>query len=153
VTRYEIFKLLHVVGAITWVGSSIGLFVLTRRLLVTKDQAGILALGRQSQALGNRIFIPAGLLTVGFGVALVATEAVFSFTDLWILLGFGGIVLSGVAQSTITERGNKRLLQLAEHDLDDPEFAMAARRVTLGSGIDIVILLVVVWAMVAKPML
>jgi uncharacterized membrane protein len=154
VTRYELFKLLHVVGAIGWLGGGIGLFVLTRRLLAASDHAGLLALGRQSQSLGTWLFMPAALLTVGFGIALVATERAFRFTDLWILIGFGGIVLSGVVQMSIGERANRRFLTLAEeHGVDHPDVATAARRLSLGSGLDIAILLVVLWAMVAKPTL
>lgn len=40
---------------------------------------------------------------------------------------------------------------MAEHGGDHPDVAAAARRVTLGSMLDISILLLVVWAMVAKP--
>jgi uncharacterized membrane protein len=154
VTRYEIFKLLHVVGAIAWVGGGIGLLVLTRRLVAARDHAGLLALGRASDSLGTWLFMPAGLLTVGFGVALVATETSLSFTALWILMGFGGIVLSGVAQMAISAPAQKRYLGLvAEHSLDSPDVTAAVRRLSTGSAIDVGILLVVVWAMVAKPTL
>ena len=153
-TRYELFKLLHVVGAMAWVGAGIGLLVLNRQLIRTRDYAGLLTVSRQSQALGTRLFIPASLFTVVFGVALVATQPGYRFTDLWILIGFGGIILSGVAQMTVAERANRRFLHVAEqHGLDHPEVAGAARRLTVGSAADIAILLIVVWAMVAKPAL
>jgi uncharacterized membrane protein len=154
VTRYELFKLLHVVGAIAWLGGGIGLFVLTRRLVATRDHAGLLALGRQGEALGTRLFMPASLLTIGFGVALVATERTFGFTDPWILIGFGGIALSGVAQMAIAGPAQKRLLVLVEaHGPEDADVDEVVRRLSIGSLADIGILLVVVWAMVVKPTL
>jgi uncharacterized membrane protein len=152
-TRYELFKLLHVVGAIAWLGGGIGLFVLTRRLVATRDHGGLVALGRQSDSLGTWLFMPAALLTIGFGVIMVATEASLGFTDLWILLGFGGIALSGVAQMAVGGPAHKRFLDLVDRDLDDAEVGAAVRRLSLGSLLDIGILLVVVWAMVAKPTL
>lgn len=55
---------------------------------------------------------------------------------------------------TVGEKAGKRFLQLADgHSLDHPSVAEAADRIALGSRIDAGILLVVVWAMVAKPML
>ncbi len=153
-TRYELFKLLHIVGAMAWVGAGIGLLVLNRQLVRTRDFAGVLTVGRQSKALGTRLFIPASLATVVFGIALVATEPGYGFTDLWILIGFAGIVLSGIAQSAITERSGKRFIALAtEHGTDHPGLTAAARGITLGSALDVGLLVVVVWAMVAKPLL
>jgi uncharacterized membrane protein len=152
-TRYELFKLLHVVGAIAWLGGGIGLFVLTRRLVATRDHGGLAALGRQSDSLVTWLFMPAALLTIGFGVIMVATEASLGFTDLWILLGFGGIALSGVAQMAVAGPAHKRFLSLLDRDLGDAEVLAAVRRLSLGSLLDIGILLVVVWAMVAKPTL
>jgi uncharacterized membrane protein len=154
VTSYSVLKLLHVVGAIAWVGSGLGLLMLNRQLVRAHDHAGLLAVGRASQGLGAWLFVPAALLTVGAGVALVLTEDVFRFSDLWILIGFGGIVASGVAQTLLAEPAGRRFTALAdEHGLDHPDLEAAARRVGAGNLLDVGLLLVVVWAMVAKPTL
>lgn len=154
VTRYELFKFLHIVGAIAWVGGGIGLVILAQRFVRAKDHAGLLSLGNQGQALGTRLFMPASLVTVGFGIAMVATEPRLAFTDLWILIGFGGILGSGVAQMLVSARNDKRFMELAtEHGLDHPDVAAAARKVGYGGVLDVGILLFVVWAMVAKPTL
>jgi uncharacterized membrane protein len=151
-TRFEVFRMLHILGAIAWVGAGIGLLTLTRPLVRGHDYAGMVSVGRQAQALGTRLFIPAALVTVGFGVALVATEPVFSFTDLWILIGLGGIAASGVAQSVVTEPATKRFTAVvSEHGTGHPELATLGRRITFGSSLDVGLLLVVVWAMIAKP--
>ncbi|GEM_PF-2033875 len=153
-SRYELFRLLHVIGAIVWVGAGAGLLILNQHLVRVKDYGGLLTVGRASQALGVRLFIPASLVTVGFGIALVATEPAYRFTDLWILIGFGGILASGLAQTLVAERAGKRFLAVAaEHGTDHPNLAVAARGITLGSTLDVGFLLVVVWAMVTKPVL
>jgi uncharacterized membrane protein len=153
-TRYDLFKLLHVVGAIAWVGGGLGLLVLHRRMLAAKDFEGLHALDRHGQALGTWLFTPAALLTVAFGVAMVATEPSIGFGELWVLIGFAGILASGVAQMGLAAPAGKRFSALAaEHGFDHPDVAAAAGRVTVGNAVDVGLLLVVVWAMVAKPVL
>jgi uncharacterized membrane protein len=154
VTRYEIFKLLHVVGAIAWVGGGMGLLVLSRQMIRAHDFDGLVTMGRHGESLGTWLFMPASLLTVGFGVAMVATEPTLRFADLWILVGFGGLIGSGIAQMAVAGPAQKRFLSLmSEHGDRHPEVADAARRVTLGNVLDVGLLLLVVWAMVAKPLL
>ncbi|HUH06800.1 MAG TPA: DUF2269 family protein [Egibacteraceae bacterium] len=153
-TRYDALKLLHVLGAIAWVGGGLGLLVLSRQFVRAQDYEGLMAVGRQGQSLGMRLFMPASLVTLASGVALVATEAALRFTDLWILIGFGGIVASGIAQMTVAERAGRRFTDLmAEHGAGHPDLAAAARSVTVGNALDVGLLVVVVWAMVAKPSL
>lgn len=153
-TRYELLKFLHVGGAIAWVGGGLGLLLMTRRLVAASDHAGLLALARQSKAIGNVLFMPASLVTVASGIALVATESTFAFADLWVLVGFGGIAASGAAQMAVAARAETAFVTAAtDHGLDAPETAAAARRLGFGSALDTGLLLVVVWAMVAKPTL
>jgi hypothetical protein len=64
------------------------------------------------------------------------------------------VVGSGVAQMAVAAPAEKRFTALAgEHGLDHPGVDAAARRITHGNALDVGILLIVVWAMVAKPML
>ena len=153
-TRYELFKLLHVVGAIAWIGGGMGLLLLNQRLVAARDHGALLSVGKHGQALGTWLFMPASLVTIGFGVAMVATEPTLRFVDLWILIGFGGVVASGIAQMAVAAPAEKRFTALAgDRGLDHPDVEAAARQVTYGNALDVSLLLVVVWAMVAKPTL
>ena len=152
-TRYELLRLLHLVGAIAWVGGGLGLLVLHRQLARIHDHTTLASIARQSQAVGNRLFVPAGLATVGFGIALVATSDAYGFGELWILIGFGGIVASGVAQGVVAAPAGKRFLALMADGADEATVAAALRRATLGNSLDVVLLLVVIVAMVVKPTL
>jgi uncharacterized membrane protein len=154
VNAYDLVKFAHVAGAITWIGSGIALTVLTALLRRTRDADALVAVGERSQALGNVLFAPAALVTLAAGVALVAMEPAFRFVDLWILIGFGGIAASGVAQMALAGPGGERFAALAvDRGLEAPETLAAARRMTSGNLADTGLLLVVVWAMVAKPVL
>jgi uncharacterized membrane protein len=154
VTAYATLKFAHIVGAIAWVGSGIGLAVLAHQLRRSRDLVALVAVGEQSQGLGKILFMPAALVTVAAGIALVTIEPAFGFADLWVLIGFGGIIGSGVAQMAVAEPTNRRFMTLAaERGVEDPETLAAGRRVSVGNALDIAILLFVVWAMVAKPAL
>lgn len=151
-TSYELFKLLHVLGAAAWVGGGIALFLTTRQLAIAGEHEGLLAVVRQSQAIGNRLFMPAALVTIVFGVLLVATEHTFAFTDLWILLGFGGVILSGVIVMAFAGPVEQRIPELAaQHGADSPEVAAATRRVLAASAADLAVLVAVVAVMVTQP--
>jgi uncharacterized membrane protein len=153
-TRSELLTMLHVLGVIAWLGAGIGLLVLHWLALRARDLAGLATVVRQSRTLGAWLFGPASLVTVATGVAMVATEAAFGFTDLWILIGFGGILVSPIVQMTVADRVRERFLTLrADEGTDQPQLLAAARRVTLVNTFDICLLVVVVWAMFAKPVL
>ena len=151
-TRYELFKFLHVVGAIAWVGGGIGLTILARRLVVARDHAALQAINAQGKALGNWLFMPAFILTLGFGIAMVADTPAIGFFDTWIVIAYGGIILSGAFEGLIGQRAAKAFTEAMEnHGPGSPQADAAASRLALGGWLDVLALLVVVFAMVVKP--
>jgi uncharacterized membrane protein len=153
-TGYEFFKFMHVVAAIAWVGGGIGLTIYGWRLRAAGDHRSLAVMQHRGEDLGKFLFMPAALLTLLFGILMVATESFLSFTDLWILIGFGGVALSGVAEMAFAAPAGKKFLAAAEeHGFESPQATQFAAASLRGSLLDIVVLLVVVWAMVAKPLL
>ena len=151
-TRYELFKFLHVVGAIAWVGGGIGLTILGRRLVTAREHQALVTLNAQGKALGNWLFVPASILTIGFGVAMVIDTPVIDFSDLWIIIGFGGIIASGAAEGMIGQRAARAFTAAMEqHGPGSPQATSASKRLMLGGTLNVIFLLIVVWAMVAKP--
>ncbi len=149
---HQILRFVHLVGAIGWVGSAIALLALGRAQLASGDYSGMWSVVRRSEALGKMVFIPAAILTVGSGIAMVASQPAFRFTDLWILLGIAGIVVSGVVQATFAGPAVKQIEVLAEeHGTDSVELAHPARRLNLAAALDTGLLLLVVAAMVFRP--
>jgi len=152
VTRFELFKFLHVVGAIAWVGGGIGLTILARRLVVARDYVTLQAINAQGKALGNWLFMPAFILTLGFGIAMVVDTPAYGFFDTWIVIAYGGILLSGAFEGLIGQRAAKAFTAAIEqHGAESAQARAAASRVTLGGWLDVLALLVVVFAMIVKP--
>ncbi len=149
---HEVLRFAHLVGAIAWVGSAIGLTALSSGMLAKRDYRGILTVARGSESLGAMVFIPAALLTVGSGVAMVATQPGFRFTDLWILLGIAGIVGSGMVEGLISTPATKQVEAVAsQHGDASPALETPARRLTRGGLLDAAVLLAVVAVMVLRP--
>jgi len=150
-TRYELFKFLHIAGAIIWLGAGVGLAFLWRRLARAGDAGSLRAFEAQNSAMGKFLFGPATLLTLAFGVAMVVDSPI-GFEEFWILIGFGGFIASGVAEGVFAGPAGKRFMAAAEeHGLDSPTAQAARRRVSLAGNIELLILFAVVWAMVVKP--
>lgn len=149
---YSLYKFLHVASAVIWVGSGVGLFVLTLRMNRIGDRPGVLAIGRHAGALGKILFMPAALSTLIWGVLMVLTTDTLGFSTTWIVIGLIGTVVSiiiGVGFITPTGARIEEVVQQGGPDspaVDD----LVARLLTI-NAIDLLILFGVIWAMVVKP--
>jgi uncharacterized membrane protein len=151
-TRYELLAMLHGLGVIAWVGGGLALVVLHVLAARADDYDGLAIAVRQSRVLGACLYGPASLVTAATGIVLVATEDAFDFTDLWILIGIGGVLLSIPLQVIVADRARSRYLALqADEGIDQATLRASARTLTLISVADIATLLVVVCVMYAKP--
>lgn len=153
-TRYELFKFLHLTGAIAWLGGGVGLTILWRGLAKARDAEAVNGIAGQDKALSARLFGPAVLLTLAAGVAMVIDTPAIDFSDLWIVIGFAGIVLSGVINGAVAGPATKRMRAAIESGGFDSAEATAARsRVSLAGNIELLVLFAVVFVMVVKPTL
>lgn len=151
-TRFELLAMLHGLGVIAWVGGGLALVILHALAVRGDDYDELATAVRQSRVLGACLYGPASLVTAATGIALVATEDVFDFTDLWILIGIGGILLSIPMQVIVADRARSRYLALlADCESDQANLRASARTLTLVNAADIALLLIIVWVMYAKP--
>ena len=150
---YDLFKFIHIVAAIVWVGAGVTFQILNARLASAKDQAGIAAMASQGEWFGKAVFSTAAVTTLVAGIVTVlASDGAWSFAELWISWGFVGIALSIVFGAVLSERMAKQLATTIETEgLDSPGVPALQRRLGLYGAIDLVILLSVVAAMVWKP--
>src|ERR1700749_3961325 len=68
---YAFFKVVHVSGAVLWVGGGLSLTILALRAERTADPAEMAMLARQAAFLGERVFAPVGLLVLLAGIGMV----------------------------------------------------------------------------------
>ncbi|HSK95059.1 MAG TPA: DUF2269 family protein [Euzebyales bacterium] len=154
---YTTLKFIHVMAAIVWIGAGFALAVVSVGLLRARDYAGAAALGRQTEAFGKRVFGPSALITLLAGIGMVLVGDL-SWGETWITVGLTGVALSFVFGAVLGERASRDLRTVlsgvtgdATATIDDAEIAGLRRRLALMAGVDLLILTIVVWAMVAKP--
>ncbi|HUH08319.1 MAG TPA: DUF2269 family protein [Egibacteraceae bacterium] len=147
-------KVGHVFSAIVWLGGGVALMILTARMVTNASADATVALMDQTAEFGKRLFMPASMGTLGFGVALVVAEPSFRFSDLWIILGLGGVAVSVILGAVFSQRTTASLRgALAEGGRDSAAAKELLRRLKLFGWADLAILFVVAWAMIAKPSL
>lgn len=145
---YTIFKFLHVVAAIAWVGGGITMFALALMALKRQDEEMASQVVAHVAFMGTRWFIPASLLTVLFGVVMAFLGGLWG--DAWIILG-----LAGFASTFFT--GLLALKPLSEnidllHKAGDFEGAKVLEaRILQVSKFDYAVMFVVIADMVFKP--
>lgn len=149
---YELLKFVHVLAVIAWVGAAIGFTVLQARLGNAGDRAGLMSFGRQMETMGPQYYGSLTVLTLVTGIWMVATTEGIAFGDPWILIGLAGLVVTfAVGLGLITPTG-KRLLEESERPAPDAAAIGAlSARMRAFTLMNLIILVIVVWAMVTKP--
>lgn len=150
-SRYEIWKILHVLGAMVWVGGSIVFLVLSARAAATKDPAESGRIGQLALWTGTRIFAPASAWVLIFGLIMVF-DGPWEFSDAWIGLGLVGIVLTaGIGNGILAPNGRKIGPAMMERGPQDPVTQRLVSRQRFFSILNTVLLIAVVYDMVVKP--
>ncbi|MCC6166092.1 MAG: DUF2269 family protein [Caldilineaceae bacterium] len=149
-TLYTLFKFLHIAAVIVWLGGVATLSLVHLWLLAGPDRRDLLPALRLGLFLGRGVIAPAALLTLIAGTVMIANAGI-PFSTLWIAWGLGGIVVSIAFGATFIRRATERLEQAVAADA--PAIAPLQRRLVTYSFVNLALLLSVVWAMVAKPML
>lgn len=149
---YELWKFLHIVGAIVWLGAGVTLYLQFGYLGAQRDHAGLLRMTYTASWMGPRVFAPSAIATLVFGIIMVVTEDGLEFSEPFITIGFAGVIASLIIGNGLTESRAKRYVEIAEADGPEaPALAAIGRQISTYSLIDLIVLFFVVWAMVAKP--
>lgn len=127
-TWYELFLFLHISGVAVWLGSGTALAVLSLRDPIVE----------LAEWLGPRVFGPASLGSLAFGLALVF-EGDWTFSPLWIQVGLGAFALS-----TLVNAGLR--LPVIRRNPPDRD-----RKLRALAALDLTVLFLAVADMVAKP--
>lgn len=145
---YLVFKFLHVLSAIVWLGGGFCLALLGIVAASKKDDAELLRVVNSVVFLGNRLFMPASLLTVVFGV--IAAYLANTFDQLWVLLGLAGFAAAFLTGTFILKPTSDRIAaKVAEGK--QAEAVALGHRVLQTAKFDYTVMTVVIADMVLKP--
>lgn len=144
---YAVFKFLHVLTSIAWVGG--GLTLLAADLIMTRGRIDVASPVLDiMNSLGKAWFVPVSFLTVIFGA--IATTLGNMWGELWVLLGLAGFASTFFTGLMFIEPTGRRIAAaLAEGRV--AEGLAEGRRLMRIVRFDYVVMLVVVADMVFKP--
>jgi len=149
---YEFWLFVHVLMAIVWVGGSIHLQIIGSRLQAADDPVQLGNFNRQVEWIGTRVLTPASILIVIAGVFMVLDR--WDFEQLWIIIGIAGFAYSFVNGAFfLGPLSGKTGKLIDERGVEDTQVQANIGRLFFLSRIELVILIVVVWAMTMKPTL
>jgi uncharacterized membrane protein len=148
---YSIFRVVHVVLAVFWVGGGLTLTILGLRAERLNDPSEITTLARQASFVGEKLFAPAGLLVFLMGIAMVVNGDL-GWNHFWVIAGLVGYAATfATGLGVLTPLTKKIDALMTEKGPDAPETQAAIRRVLLVVRFDVAVLLLVVADMTVKP--
>jgi uncharacterized membrane protein len=148
-----VFKTLHVLAAIVWLGGGAAITLLALRAQRTKDTMQLLQIGKQAEYLGMRVFTPASLVVLVFGIVLMAKEDV-GYGEFWSLFGLIAWAVSFLIGAAFLGPEAGRLARLMEtNGPDDAVVQARLGRIISVARADVCLILLVALDMVAKPFL
>jgi len=148
---YAFFKVVHVAGAVFWVGGGLTLTVLALWAERTSDPREMAMIARQAAFIGERFFAPAGLIVFAMGIAMV-TNLSLDWGQFWIVAGLVGYALTFLTGLLVLGPQAKRIGNLIETvGAEAAETQASIRRILLIARFDEALLLLVVADMVLKP--
>jgi uncharacterized membrane protein len=150
---YLVFKSIHVLAAIVWLGGGAMITVLAWRAQRTKDNAQLLQIGKQAEWLSMRVFVPSSLVVLAMGFVLMH-KGDFGYGHFWTLFGLIAWGVSFVVGAAFLGPEAGRLAKLIEtKGPEDPEVVARLNRIISVARADVVLVLLIAADMVAKPFL
>ena len=145
---YGVFKFLHVVASICWIGGGVVLMTLGILAERRKDSGAYMTVIKQVTSLALVWFIPSSLATVVFGVAVAAIGGLWG--EAWVILGLVGFAATFVTGNFFIKPTAERIEKLAAEGKGAEAEALAHKMLEV-SKFDYVMLFSVVAIMVVKP--
>jgi uncharacterized membrane protein len=148
---YALFKAVHVLFAVIWVGGGVSIMIHAIRAQNARDPEGIVTVAKQAAFMGEKVFAPVGLVTFLMGIAMMINSS-WGWGHFWVIVGLLGYAATFVVGITILSPMAKRIDVSAEQNgPTHPETLALIDRIMLIARVDIAVLMVVVLDMVTKP--
>ncbi len=150
-TWYTFFKSVHVIAAVIWVGGAAVTQLYALRALATNDGKRQAEFAKDAEVIGMRTFTPASLVLFLAAIGMMV-NAHWPWGQNWTVLGLVAWGASFVVGAGFLGPESGRLAKLiAEQGPDSPAVTARIRRILMVSRCELVLLLVVIWNMVVKP--
>lgn len=148
----DLYLVLHVVGAVGWVGASTMFHIFGRRVEAANDETVMRQFLTDGAWLSMRFFIPISLLTVAMGFALVIDSDFIKFSDPFVSAGLTMFVISfAMGAGFLGPQTEKMLGRINAGEFGQPTMTAQINRVMMVSSIELVLLWATVVVMVLKP--
>ena len=148
---YSLFKAVHVLFAVIWVGGGVSIMIHAIRAQNARDAEGIVTVAKQAAFMGEKVFAPVGLVTFLMGIAMMINTS-WGWGHFWVivgLLGYASTFIVGVA--ILSPMAKKIDVSAEQNGPTHPETLALIGRIMLIARFDVAILMLVVLDMVTKP--
>src|SRR5262245_14670991 len=150
-TWYEVFKSVHVLAAIVWLGGGALITILAFRAERAQNDDELIAIGRQAEWASTRVFIPAALTVLVMGLILMH-KGQWGYDHFWTLFALIGWGLSFVVGAFFLGPQTTKLnVLVAEKGPRHPETQARLRTILAVARADVVLIVLIAIDMVAKP--
>jgi uncharacterized membrane protein len=148
---YLVFKSIHVLAAVIWLGGGAMITVLAWRAQRAKDNLQLLQIGKQAEWLSTRVFVPAALVVLAMGIVLMQ-KGDWGYGDFWALFGLIAWGVSFVVGAAFLGPETGKLAKLIEaKGPEDPDVITRLNRIISVARTDVVLIILIAIDMVAKP--
>jgi uncharacterized membrane protein len=148
---YFVFKMLHVGAAVVWVGGGVFITVIAVLAELARDDDQLLQIGHWAETVAGRLFPVMSFVVLGFGIAMTSNGDI-PYDQFWIVFGLVAWALSAATGILFLGPEAKRLNKAAAaHGPQAPEVQARLRRILLVVRVDVALMFLIVFDMVAKP--
>jgi uncharacterized membrane protein len=148
---YFVFKMLHVRAAMVWVGGGLFITIIAVLAELANDDDQLLQIGHWAETVAGRVFPVMSFIVLGFGIAMTMNFNI-PYNQFWLIFGLVAWALSAGTGILFLGPEAKRLNKAAAaHGPRSPEVQARLRRILLVVRVDVALMFLIVFDMVAKP--
>jgi uncharacterized membrane protein len=148
---YFVFKMLHVGAAVIWVGGGVFLTICALLAELANDDDQLLQVGHWAEVVAGRLFPIMSFVVLGFGIGMTQNLGI-AYDQFWLIFGVIAWGLSAATGILFLGPEAKRLNKAAEqYGPKSPQVQDRLRRILLVARVDVALMFLIVFDMVAKP--
>lgn len=148
---YTVYLMIHIFTATVWVGGGTTIAILAFMIERTRDPVLLGRFAELTGKVGMRVYMPSSLILLIFGFVLV-DKGSWGYGHFWVIFAIAGWAASFLIGILLLRPLAEQVGKIVpQRGLDDPESQRLLRRIILIDRWQVVVLLLVVADMAAKP--